>query len=420
LAVLKSFFPNPKLFFSSAVLWTVFCGAIWFLFLQNWQVANAFFANFGSTAPDSVGRVPFLTPARLYIYAFIIISGILFSTFWTVFSNHEWRFWSVWGSTFIIIGNYFNVQNDVFINEWYGSFYDMLQAAFGKTRVITPDEYYGRIISIAWVLVVVIIFLVVLLYFTSHYVFRWRTAMNNYYVAHWSEVRFVEGASQRVQDDTMRFARQLEDLGVNFVSSLMTLIAFLPLLWALSSKVPEVPILGQVPGSMVFVALMSASFGTILLALVGIKLPGLEFRNQRVEAAYRKELVYGEDHADRATPPTLAELYAAVRKNYFRLYFNYLYFNVARYAYLQGAVFVPLFALGPAVITVAITLGTFEQIRNAFGQVDGSLRFFASSWPDIVELLSIYKRLKAFEAAIKDEPLPEIDQEFLATGELNG
>ena len=32
----------------------------------------------------------------------------------------------------------------------------------------------------------------------------------------------------------------------------------------------------------------------------------LEFKNQRVEAAYRKELVYGEDHADRAQPPTIA------------------------------------------------------------------------------------------------------------------
>lgn len=418
--MLKSFFPKPKLFFPSAVLWAALCGVLWFYVLNGWKPASEFFGRFGSTTPDSVGRVPFLTPDRLYIYTFIIAAGILFSLFWTFATDHKWRFWSVWGSTFIIIGNYFSVQNDVFINEWYGSFYDMLQAAFSKTRIVSADEYYGRLFAVAWVLVVVIVFLVLLAFFTSHFIFRWRTAMNDYYVAHWAEVRFVEGASQRVQDDTMRFARQLEDLGVSFVSSLMTLIAFLPLLWMLSSHVPALPIIGPVPGSMVFVALMSASFGTILLAAVGVKLPGLEFRNQRVEAAYRKELVYGEDHADRATPPTLAELYASVRTNYFRLYFNYMYFNVARYAYLQGAVFVPLFALGPSVITAAITLGMFEQIRNAFGQVDGSLRFFASSWTDIVELLSIYKRLKAFEAAIKDQPLPQIDQEFLETGELNG
>jgi peptide/bleomycin uptake transporter len=81
---------------------------------------------------------------------------------------------------------------------------------------------------------------------------------------------------------------------------------------------------------------------------------------------------------------------------------------------------VPLFAMGPAVLVATITFGTFQQINNSFDNVDRSFRFFATSWTDIVELLSIYKRLKAFEAMIGDEPLPQIDQEFLATGELNG
>jgi peptide/bleomycin uptake transporter len=215
----------------------------------------------------------------------------------------------------------------------------------------------------------------------------------------------------------MRFARQVEGLGVNFVSSVMTLIAFLPLLWVLSKQVKNLPIIGTVDGSLVYVALLSASFGTILLALIGIKLPGLEFRNQRVEAAYRKELVYGEDHADRANPLTLTELYAAVRRNYFRLYFNYLYFNVAKWAYLQGAVFVPYVAMGPAVVAAGMTFGIFQQVLNAFGKVDDSFRFFANAWTDIVELLSIQKRLKAFEAVLDDEPLPTIDQDYLTTGQ---
>ena len=63
------------------------------------------------------------------------------------------------------------------------------------------------------------------------------------------------------------------------------------------------------------------------MAVVGIKLPGLEFRNQRVEAAFRKELVYGEDDETRATPPTIKELFSNVRRNYFRLYFHYMYFQ---------------------------------------------------------------------------------------------
>ena len=41
---------------------------------------------------------------------------------------------------------------------------------------------------------------------------------------------------------------------------------------------------------------LTASLGGVLVSwLVGIKLPGLEYNNQVVEAAFRKELVYGED-----------------------------------------------------------------------------------------------------------------------------
>src|SRR2546430_5973921 len=43
-------------------------------------------------------------------------------------------------------------------------------------------------------------------FITSHYIFRWRTAMNDYYVGNWQRLRHIEGASQRVQEDTMRFA----------------------------------------------------------------------------------------------------------------------------------------------------------------------------------------------------------------------
>lgn len=400
-------------------MWSLVCGAIWFGFLGSWQAALDFFGKFGSSVPGPDGRVPFLTPDRLYIYVFIITAGVLFSLYWTMISDQKWKTWSVWGSTGIVLSTYFNVQIDVYLNEWYGTFYDMLQAALSKTRVVSVNEYYGSLISVGFILVISISFIVLLSFFVSHYIFRWRTAMNDYYVAEWQRLRIVEGASQRVQEDTMRFARQVENLGVNLVSSVMTLIAFLPLLWTISGQVKNIPFVGNIDGSLVFVALISASFGTILLALIGFKLPGLEFRNQRVEAAYRKELVYGEDHAHRADPLTLMELYSAVRRNYFRLYFNYMYFNVAKWAYLQGATFVPYFALGPTVVSAGITFGVFQQVLNAFGKVDDSFRFFANSWADIVELLSIFKRLRAFERVLDDEPLSTIDQVYVETGQVD-
>ena len=99
----------------------------------------------------------------------------------------------------------------------------------------------------------------------------------------------------------MRFARLMEGLGVSFMRSVMTLFAFLPILWTLSEKITELPWIGPVSHSLVWVAIVFALAGTVLMAAVGIKLPGLEFQNQRVEAAFRKELVYGEDDGD--APP---------------------------------------------------------------------------------------------------------------------
>jgi peptide/bleomycin uptake transporter len=229
----------------------------------------------------------------------------------------------------------------------------------------------------------------------------------------WEKLRHIEGASQRVQEDTMRFATNLEGLGVSLIGSVMTLIVFLPILLELSQYVTDLPIIGAIPYSLVWLALIWSVFGTFLLALFGIKLPGLNFRNQRVEAAYRKELVYGEDREDRAQPLTVKELFSNVRRNYFRMYFHYAYFNIARYSYGQLDAIFLYFVLVPTFVAHKITLGIWQQIATAFGQVSNSFQYLVSSWTTIIELLSIHKRLKAFEAAIYDEPLPPIDQRYL-------
>jgi peptide/bleomycin uptake transporter len=213
-------------------------------------------------------------------------------------------------------------------------------------------------------------------------------------------LRHIEGASQRVQEDTKRFAYIMESLGSNMMDSLMTLVAFLPILWTLSKKVAEVPILGAVDHALVYVAVLFALFGTVVLALVGIKLPGLEYNNQRVEAAYRKELVHAEDDAARGAEPVVKDLFSHVRTNYFRLFFHYMYFDVAKFTYLQFGVLVPYIALAPTVVAGAITLGVMQQIVRAFGRVEMSFQFLVRSWGTIVELISVYKRLRAFEATI--------------------
>ena len=146
-----------------------------------------------------------------------------------------------------------------------------------------------------------------------------------------------------------------------------------------------------------------ALIGTIGLALLGIKLPGLEFNNQVVEAKYRKELVYGEDNGEAMQPPTVKELWSNVRKNYFKLYFHYMYFGVGKWSYLQFGVLVPYIIMGPTIIAGLISFGVMQQTVRAFGQVEGSLQYLVNNWTTIVELISVHKRLKAFERHINEQ-----------------
>ncbi|MDB5561601.1 MAG: microcin transporter [Hyphomicrobiales bacterium] len=477
----RSFFPAPRLFFSSVVVWLALTVLVFFTiggsvrsvisidrFLAPAicapgatptpgkaaaQVTDPAKSGAAASTADAAGantsaQAPAATPApsgataatttagpancvaedssflngqKIWLYEYVILVAALFCVFWYFYRRNEWYWWSVVTSTVLLLGIFFSVQIDAWLNDWYGNFYNMIQLAMTSPGKVTTEQYFGELATALYILVPNITAQVLLAFLTSHYVFRWRKAMNIYYMNYWQTIRTTEGEAQRVQEDTMLFATIVEDLGTSLFGSLMTLAVFLPLLWTLSAHITTLPIFGAIPGSLVWVALVSAAFGTVLLAVVGVRLPGLNFENQRVEAAYRKELVYGEDDANRAQPPTARQLFANVQRNYFRLYFHYLYFNIARYAYLQLANFIPIAALGPSIIAGALTLGLFQQVNQAFGQVSGSFQFLASSWTTIIELLSVHKRLRAFESNIpKDAPIVSSLSRAFAEPEARG
>jgi peptide/bleomycin uptake transporter len=476
--VFRSFFPVPRLFFSSAVIWLLLLVGIWFTVGDSIRSAisvdrflvppfctvtampgGAQNAKPGAAAPaapaapaagatsttgtpataaaPTATAAPSMTPApgdtaapaataepqncippddnrflsgaKIWQYEYVLIGAVLFCVFWYFYKRNEWYWWSVVMSTLILLAVYYNVQITAWVNNWYNSFYDLIQTALSGPNKVTLEQYYTSVASALYVVVIYIVAQAFILFMSSHYVFRWRKAMNFYYMSYWSSIRTYEGAAQRVQEDTMRFASIVEDLGTTFVGSLMSLLVFAPLLWQLGTHINSVPVLGQVPGALMWVAILWSAFGTILFAVAGIRLPGLNFQNQRVEAAYRKELVYGEDDPTRAEPMTARQLFANLQKNYFRLYFNYLYFNVVRYAYLQVDNFFILLFLGPAIVAAAITFGLYQQISDAFSRVTGAFQFLANSWTTIVELQSVRKRLKDFESHIPSDSVVETE-----------
>lgn len=416
----KSFFPNPKLFFLSLVVFAAIVCTIWYSF--NVQIGQLIGLDIENEAPV-IGLGYFVSHSFLLFYVYYAICTIVFAAFWFKISNHKWQWWSIVGSSAIIFSTYFSVQISVAINHWRRPFFDMVQSLLKSTdkdaevKVVSPEQVAtatGDLLDLVFIFMQIaflaIFIFVATRFLVSHFIFRWRTAMNEYYTQQWSQLRKIEGASQRVQEDTMRFAAIMEGLGVALIDAVMTLFAFLPLLWTLSEYVSELPVVGAIAHPLFYAALFWSVFGTGLLALVGIKLPGLEFKNQRVEAAFRKELVYGEDDEARAQPIKLSELFANVRKNYFKLYFHYMYFNVARMLYLQTDNLFVLILLIPTIAVGAITFGVLQQIMSAFNQVSNSFQYLVNSWTTIVDLLSVYKRLSSFEAAIQHKPLPEIDR----------
>jgi len=260
-----SFFPRPKLFFLSAIAWAALAMTVWYSFAGEL---------FGSSEAV-VGVSLFWTARSLWFDLYFALAVAIFAGGWTVFAPHPWSPWSILGSALILFATYFQVQVSVAINSWFGPFYDMVQAALAKTRPVTLTEFYGHLSTFASIALVAVVVAVMTRFFVSHYIFRWRTAMNEFYISYWPKLRIIEGASQRVQEDTMRFATTMENLAVELISAIMTLMAFLPVLAKLSSSVGELPLVGSIPYPLVIAAVLWSVLGTGLLALIGIRLPGI-------------------------------------------------------------------------------------------------------------------------------------------------
>jgi peptide/bleomycin uptake transporter len=198
----------------------------------------------------------------------------------------------------------------------------------------------------------------------------------------------------------MNFAKIVESMGLQVVRAIMLLIAFLPILYGLSSNV-VIPFFKDISGSLVYVSLVASLGGLLISWIVGIKLPGLEYNNQKVEAAFRKELVYGEDdRKNYVQAPTILQLFTGIKFNYHRLFLHYGYFDLWLIMYNQTMIIVPYLLMGPGHFTGSMTLGVLIQTSSAFREVQSSFSLLLQNWTRITELRSIYKRLMEFETAI--------------------
>jgi len=317
------------------------------------------------------------------------------------FKIKKWFYWSWLGSAIILGSLWVQVEIDVEINEWFGVFYDMIQKALAEPNAITIQEYFASLLSFITLAGMYIAVYVAISFFTAHFLFRWRTAMVEWYHSVYDKARKIEGASQRVQEDTIKFTRIMEGLGTSLIESIMILIQFVPILFGLSIGIP-IFFFGEWEYGLIVGALIWTIGGTVFLIVLGLilRLVGVEYDLQKQEAAYRKILVIAEDDGN-VRPKKIDELFDDVRKIHFLSYLRYLYFNIGRIAYLQANVLSAYVFLAPAIVAGVVTLGVMQQIIRAFGRVESSMQYLLKAWPTIIELASVYKRLREFEAKLK-------------------
>ena len=316
------------------------------------------------------------------------------------FNSRKWFLWAWIGSFVILSSLWVQVKIDVEINEWFGQFYDMIQKALSAPNSITIGEYWASLASFITLAGMYIALYVAISFFTAHFLFRWRTAMVEWYHSVYDKACKIEGASQRVQEDTIKFTRIMESLGTSFIESVMVLIQFVPILLGLSIGIP-IFFFGDWQYGLITGALLWTLGGTAFLIALGwfLHLVGVEYDLQKKEAAYRKILVVAEDDGS-IRPKSIEELFNGVREIHFLSYIRYLYFNIGRMAYLQANVLSAYVFLAPAIVAGVVTLGVMQQIIRAFGRVEGSMQYLLKAWPTIIELASVYKRLREFEAKI--------------------
>ena len=316
------------------------------------------------------------------------------------FTQRKWQLWSWIGSFVILLSLWIQVQIDVKINEWFGQFYDMIQKALAAPNSITIEEYWASLLSFITLAGIYVALATIVAFFTAHYLFRWRTAMVEWYHGVYDKARTIEGASQRVQEDTIKFSRIMEGLGTSLIEAIMMIIEFTPILFGLSIGIP-ILFFDDWNYGLIVGAFIWTIGGTLFLIVLGIilRLVGVEYDLQKQEAAYRKLLVIAEDDMT-VRPKNINELFDDVRKIHYLSYLRYLYFNLGRIAYLQANVLSAYVFLAPAIVAGLVTLGVMQQIIRAFGRVEGSMQYIFKSWPTIIELASVYKRLREFESKI--------------------
>ena len=299
------------------------------------------------------------------------------------------------------------------ITEWYNTFWNALQG------YNAPAAWHQLLIFVVLATPYVVA-AVYQSYLASMLMIRWRRWLTNRYLDAWLargtyyHMQLLgdgtDNPDQRISEDLSSFTSQTLNLAIGLLSSLTTLVAFIAMLWKLSSQV-ALPWHGgtvAIPGYLVWVAIIYSAIGTVIVALVGRPLIRMRFDQERFNADFRFSLVrlrensesvalYGGESREHAH--FLAN-FASVFQNYWQIMRRSKRLNWWTNGYGQAAVIFPVLVSLPAYFAKVIQIGTILQISSAFGQVQGALSYIVNSYPDLATWHAVVDRLRFFQQAM--------------------
>jgi vitamin B12/bleomycin/antimicrobial peptide transport system ATP-binding/permease protein len=306
------------------------------------------------------------------------------------------------------------VAINVLLNQWNNRFYTALQDK--------SWDGFVREIGIFCILATAYIALAVYqLYLNQWLQIRWRNWLTHHYLGEWlrSATHYrmqlrgdaADNPDQRIADDVKMFVDQTLNICVGFLSAVVTLVSFIVILWGLSAESP-LTLFGNefnIPGYLVWGALIYAVFGTAVTHWIGSPLVMLNFQQQRFEADFRFNLVRVRENSEQiallrgesAEQERLLDRFGRVVQNWHEIMSLTKRLTAFTASYAQAAVVIPYVLVAPAYFAGKIQLGGMTQTASAFSSVQQSLSFFVSVYRALAEWSSVVARLEGFEEAIE-------------------
>ena len=318
-----------------------------------------------------------------------------------------------WAGLLVFIGHQvFKAVVKYRLNTWYGHFYDLLQQSAGEFasggfdegdesdawRAAQRAKVWAQLGDFAILVAPAVVVHPIAGYIRNRWVLAWRLALVHAYLGAWdTTVSPIEGASQRIHEDTQRFASGVQGCVATILDAVFTLAIFCPLLASLD------------PALMVM-AILAAVGGVGISAFIGKNLVGLEVNNQKAEAEVRRHLVLLEVEPARvvdtggSVPGAFRSRLQTLKANYKALYCNFAGLQTWLSLYDQAAVLLPYILVAPRLFAAhakdVLTLGALTQTANAYGKVFDSLSIVSENWLAVNEFRSVLRRLREFEAEL--------------------